>query len=88
MREEFDSLGKVLVPDDKLWGAQTQRSIENFKIGNPASLPIEIIKAYPILKKSAAFANYELSHLSKEKKEVIEIACNQIESGEYDSHFP
>ena len=43
MREEFDSLGKVLVPEDKLWGAQTQRSIENFKIGLPATMPIEII---------------------------------------------
>ena len=45
MREEFDSLGKVLVPEDKLWGAQTQRSIDNFKIGQPSSMPIEIIKA-------------------------------------------
>ena len=88
MREEFDSLGKVLVPNDKLWGAQTQRSIDNFKIGNPGSMPIEIVRAYSILKKSAAYANHELSSLSKEKKELIEIACNQIESGEYDNHFP
>ena len=88
MREEFDSLGKVLVPDDKLWGAQTQRSIANFNIGDAASMPIEIIRAYAILKKSAAYANHELSSLSKEKKEVIEVACNQIESGEYDNHFP
>ena len=88
MREEFDSLGKVLVPQDKLWGAQTQRSISNFNIGDAASMPIEIIRAYAILKKSAAYANYELSSLSQEKKEVIEIACNQIESGEYDNHFP
>ena len=88
MREEFDSLGKVLVPDDKLWGAQTQRSIDNFKIGFPASMPIEIIKAYAVLKKSAAYANCELSSLSEEKKEVIEVACNQIESGDYDDHFP
>jgi fumarate hydratase class II len=88
MREEFDSLGKVLVPNDKLWGAQTQRSISNFDIGDSASIPIEIIHAYAILKKSAAYANCELSVLSKEKKEVIEVACNQIESGEYDKHFP
>ncbi|MBE37826.1 MAG: fumarate hydratase, class II [Flavobacteriales bacterium] len=88
MREEFDSLGKVLVPEDKLWGAQTQRSIENFKIGPSGSMPIEIIKSYAILKKAAAYANSELSNLSKEKKEVIEIACNQIESGDYDDHFP
>ncbi len=88
MREEFDSLGKVLVPEDRLWGAQTQRSIANFNIGDAASMPIEIIRAYAILKKSAAYANHELSSLSKEKKEVIEVACNQIESGEYDNHFP
>ena len=88
MREEFDSLGKVLVPEDKLWGAQTQRSIENFKIGSSASMPIEIIKAYAVLKKAAAYANCELSSLSEEKKEVIEVACSQIESGEYDDHFP
>ena len=55
MREEFDSLGKVLVPEDKLWGAQTQRSIDNFKIGvNTNKMPIEIIQAYAVLKKSAA----------------------------------
>ena len=68
MREEYDSLGKVLVPETKLWGAQTQRSINNFKIGDPSSMPIEIIKAYAILKKAAAFANYELSVISKEKR--------------------
>ena len=88
MREEFDSLGKVMVASDKLWGAQTQRSIENFKIGLPASMPIEIIRAYAILKKSAAYANCELSSLSKEKQELIEVACDQIESGEFDEHFP
>ena len=63
MREEFDSLGKILVPNDKLWGAQTQRSINNFQIGEPFSMPIEIIKAYAVLKKSAAYANCELSCL-------------------------
>ncbi len=88
MREEYDSLGKVLVPETKLWGAQTQRSINNFKIGDPSSMPIEIIKAYAILKKAAAFANYELSVISKEKKELIEMACNMIEAGELDEHFP
>ena len=88
MREEFDSLGKILVPNDKLWGAQTQRSINNFQIGEPFSMPIEIIKAYAVLKKSAAYANCELSCLSGEKKEIIELACNQIEAGEFDDHFP
>ncbi len=88
MREEYDSLGKVLVPETKLWGAQTQRSINNFQIGDPSSMPIEIIKAYAILKKAAAFANYDLSVISKEKKELIEMACNMIEAGELDEHFP
>ena len=88
MREEFDSLGKILVPNDKLWGAQTQRSVNNFQIGEPFSMPIEIIRAYAILKKSAAYANNELSCLSNEKKEIIELACNQIEAGEFDDHFP
>ena len=88
MREEFDSLGKVLVPDDKLWGAQTQRSIDNFKIGAPGSIPMELIHSYAILKKAAAYANYELSSLSKEKKELIEVACDDIYSGKYDDHFP
>ena len=78
----------MLVPETKLWGAQTQRSINNFKIGDPSSMPIEIIKAYAILKKAAAFANYELSVISKEKKELIEMACNMIEAGELDEHFP
>ena len=88
MREEFDSLGKVLVPDDKLWGAQTQRSIENFKIGVSGSMPIELINSYAILKKATAYANYELSSLSKEKKELIEVACDEIQSGKYNDHFP
>ena len=88
MREEFDTLGKVLVPEDKLWGPQTQRSVNNFKIGPIASIPLEIIEAYAVLKKAAAYSNCELSILSEEKKEVIELACNQIESGEYNDHFP
>ncbi|MDC0189483.1 class II fumarate hydratase [Flavobacteriales bacterium] len=88
MREEFDSLGKVLVPDNKMWGAQTQRSIDNFKIGPAGSMPIEMIRAYAVLKKAAANANCNLSDLSKDKKELIELACDQILSGQYDEHFP
>ena len=88
MREEFDSIGKVMVPSDKLWGAQTQRSITNFQIGRPASMPIEIIYAYAVLKKATAFANNTLSNFSKEKKELIEWACDQILSGKYNTHFP
>ena len=88
MREEFDSLGKVLVPENKMWGAQTQRSVDNFKIGPAGSMPIEIIRAYAVLKKAAANANCTLSDLSKDKKELIELACDQILSGQYDEHFP
>ena len=88
MREEFDSLGKVLVSSDKLWGAQTQRSITNFKIGEEGSMPIEIIQAYAVLKKATAHANNKLSNLSKEKQELIEWACDQILSGKYNTHFP
>ena len=66
-RIEKDTLGEVKVPKDSLWGAQTERSKKNFKIGNPSSMPIEIIHAYAILKKSAAATNHELGVLSKEK---------------------
>ena len=58
-RIESDTLGEVKIPENSLWGPQTQRSIENFKIGKPSSMPIEIIKAYSILKKSCAQANHE-----------------------------
>ena len=67
MREEFDSLGKVLVPSDKLWGAQTERSRNNFRIGASGSMPIEIIHSYAILKKAAAITNNScgILHLPK-----------------------
>ena len=66
MREEFDSLGKVLVDDDKLWGAQTERSRQNFKIGPQSSMPIEIIYAFALLKKSIAHANCDLGILKSQ----------------------
>jgi fumarate hydratase class II len=67
-RIEHDTMGEVKVPADKYWGAQTQRSRENFKIGDPGSMPTEIIRAFGILKKAAAITNHELGVLEEEKK--------------------
>ncbi len=87
-RIEKDTLGEVKVPKDSLWGAQTERSKKNFKIGNPSSMPIEIIHAYAILKKSAAAANHELGVLSKEKSELIQAVCDEIISNKHNDQFP
>ena len=87
-RIEKDTLGEVKVPKDSLWGAQTERSRNNFKIGNSSSMPIEIIHAYAILKKSAAVTNHELGILSKEKSMLIERVCDEIISGDHDHQFP
>jgi len=87
-RIEKDTLGEVEVPKDSLWGAQTERSKKNFKIGNPSSMPIEIIHAYAILKKSAAAANHELGVLSKEKSELIQAVCDEIISNKHNEQFP
>jgi len=88
MREEFDSLGKVLVDDDNLWGAQTERSRLNFKIGPQSSMPMEIIYAFALLKKAVAHANCNLGILSEEKKNLISLVCDEIISGKLDAHFP
>ena len=87
-RIEHDTMGEVKVPADKYWGAQTQRSRDNFKIGEPASMPKEIIKAFGYLKKSAAQANFELGVLSKEKMELISKVADEIIEGKLDEHFP
>ena len=87
-RIEKDTLGEVKVPKDKLWGAQTERSRQNFKIGNEASMPIEIIHAYALIKKSAAHSNFDLGILSKKKLNLINKVCNEILSGEHDDQFP
>jgi fumarate hydratase class II len=87
-RIERDTMGTVEVPAEKLWGAQTQRSIENFPIGPAASMPIEIIHAFGYLKKAAALANQDLSVLSADKARLIAQACDDIISGELDDHFP
>ncbi len=87
MRRETDSLGEVLVPADKLWGAQTQRSLEHFSIGREL-IPHEMIAAYAILKKAAANANCAAGHLSAELRDLIVRACDEIIAGEHDAMFP
>ncbi|MCB0515079.1 MAG: class II fumarate hydratase [Chitinophagales bacterium] len=88
-RQEKDSLGYVDVPADKYWGAQTQRSIHNFKIGGEkAQMPLEIIKAFAILKKAAAFTNTELTDFSKEKAELIAQVCDEILADKLNDQFP
>ena len=80
-------MGEINVPNDKYWGAQTQRSLENFKIGNQ-KMPDEIIYAFAILKKAAALTNTQLNVLSKEKSEIIAKICDEILKGELSEHFP
>lgn len=86
-RIERDSIGEVMVPADKYWAAQTQRSLENFKIGNQ-KMPIEIIKAFGVLKKCAAMTNAELGVLSQEKADLISDVCDEIIDGKLDDQFP
>lgn len=86
-RVEKDTLGEINVPADKYWGAQTQRSKENFPIGNE-KMPTEVIKAFAILKKSAAKANTELGLLDSKKAEAIAFAAGQIIDGKLHDHFP
>ena len=89
IRIEKDTMGPVEVPADKYWGAQTQRSINNFKIGGEKNrMPIEIIQAFAILKKAAAQTNAELGVLSQEKADVISKVCDEILAGKLDDQFP
>ena len=87
-RIESDTLGAVKIPEKALWGPQTQRSINNFKIGEPKSIPIEIIRAYSILKKSCAKANNELNILDNKKMKLISDVCDEINNGIHDNEFP
>lgn len=86
-RVEHDSMGEVNVPADRYWGAQTQRSYENFKIGIE-KIPMEVIRAFSILKKSAAIANNRLGKLDDRRMELIAKACDEILEGKLDGHFP
>jgi len=87
-RIEKDTMGEVRVPSDKYWGAQTERSRNNFKIGESGSMPSEIIKAFAYLKKAAAHANCQLGVLSEEKKNAIDSVCEEILAGKLDDQFP
>lgn len=87
-RIETDTMGEVEVPIDKYWGAQTERSRNNFKIGPSASMPIELIYGFAYLKKAAAHTNYELGVLSEEKKNLISTTCDEILTGMHDDQFP
>jgi fumarate hydratase class II len=87
-RIEKDTMGEVKVPADKYWGAQTERSRNNFKIGPEASMPKEIIYAFGYLKKAAALANHELGVLDNEKKELISKVCDEVIAGKLDDQFP
>ena len=86
-RIERDSIGDIQVPSDKYWAAQTQRSLENFKIGDQR-MPIEIIRAFAVLKKCAAMTNHELGVLSEEKMQLISQVCDEIVAGDLDDQFP
>ena len=87
-RIEKDTMGDVKVPADKLWGAQTERSRNNFKIGNSASMPIDIIYGFAYLKKAAAYTNCELGVLTSEKRDLIAEVCDEILTGKHDDQFP
>ena len=87
-RIEKDTMGEVKVPIDKLWGAQTERSRNNFRIGPSGSMPIEIIHSYAILKKAAAITNNSCGILSDEKMKLIALACDEIVQGKHDNQFP
>ena len=86
-RKEKDSMGYIDVPADKYWGAQTQRSSDNFKIGGHR-MPKEIINAFAVLKMAAARANFDLGVLTEEKKVLIEAVCQEIMDGKLDDQFP
>ena len=87
-RAEKDTLGVVKVPADKYWGAQTERSRNNFKIGNPGSMPIELIYGFAYLKKAAAYTNAELGVLEKSKRDLIARVCDEILEGKHNDQFP
>ena len=87
-RVESDTLGEVKIPENSLWGPQTQRSINNFKIGQPGSMPTEIIHSFAILKKSCAISNNELMNLEKKKMKLIIEVCDEILQNKHNEEFP
>lgn len=87
-RIEKDTMGEVQVPADKLWGAQTERSRNNFKIGPAASMPLEVVYGFAYLKKAAAHTNCELGVMDAEKRDLISQVCDEILEGKHDDQFP
>ncbi|MGG8496605.1 class II fumarate hydratase [Tenacibaculum sp. TC6] len=87
-RIEKDTMGQVEVPADKYWGAQTERSRNNFKIGPAASMPLEIVYGFAYLKKAAAYANCELGVLAESKRDLIALVCDEILAGKHNDQFP
>jgi fumarate hydratase class II len=87
-RIEKDTMGEVKVPSEKYWGAQTERSRNNFKIGQSASMPLEVVYGFAYLKKAAAHTNCELGVLSQEKRDLISTVCDEILEGKHDGEFP
>ena len=87
-RIEKDTMGNVNVPADKYWGAQTERSRNNFKIGPSGSMPLEVVYGFAYLKKAAAYTNCELGVLAEEKRDLIAQVCDEILAGKHDDQFP
>ncbi|WP_339705696.1 class II fumarate hydratase [uncultured Kriegella sp.] len=87
-RIEKDTMGKVEVPSDKYWGAQTERSRNNFKIGPSASMPIDVVYGFAYLKKAAAYTNCDLGVLTEQKRDLIAQVCDEILEGKHDDQFP
>lgn len=87
-RIEKDTIGEVKVPADKYWGAQTERSRNNFKIGPAGSMPIEVVRGFAYLKKAAAYTNCELGVLDASKRDLIGQVCDEILEGKHDDQFP
>lgn len=87
-RIEKDTMGEVKVPAEKYWGAQTERSRNNFKIGPAASMPLDIVYGFAYLKKAAAYTNHELGVLAQEKRDLIASVCDEILEGKHDDQFP
>lgn len=87
-RIEKDTMGEVKVPSYKYWGAQTERSRNNFKIGPSASMPLEVVYGFAYLKKAAAYANHELGVLPEAKRDLIASVCDEILEGKHDDQFP
>jgi fumarate hydratase class II len=87
-RIEKDTMGDVKVPAEKYWGAQTERSRNNFKIGAASSMPLELVYGFATLKKAAAHANCQLGALAENKRDLISKVCDEILSGMHDAEFP